>query len=365
MEEINCPPREKKPAVKRIGRVILWFFAGMLLLTYVSRAASDALKAKVSVGYVGTSSLDQSVSGTGAWVSGDTQFYSTYYARRITKVYVQPGQTVSEGDPLFAYDVSTVAGGKAVSDRKVKAAQKAFDQAQENLNNAEEQDRAYAETVVESAAQALQYARFTYAQTDALQNGGVVCATFSGVVLSCDLAVGRASTAGVSGLEVALGAPQFLMQVTAKEAERIAPGDSVQLYREGKQEGQPITVAAIAPPDKDGKIAVRCVDQSGAERLIGAEQDWKIRKQSEQYSCCIPLEALRQGSANEYYVLVLAETKTILGVQLEAKKVSVNLIARDDDNAAVDGELTEDDKLITGSTKELQDGDLVVENDRN
>lgn len=364
MEEINTSRREKKPFAGKVGRIIVWFFVAMLALTYLSRAASDALRAKVSVGYVSSATLDQSVRGTGTWVSGDTQFYATYYARRITKVYVQPGQTVQEGDPLFAYDVSTVTGGKSVSDRKVAAAQKALDRAQEKWESASDADRADAKIVVQSAEQALQYARFTYAQTYALQNGGVVYATFSGVVLSCDLAVGRSTTAGVSGLEVALGAPQFSMQVSAKEAERISLGDSVQLYREGKQEGDPLKVASIAPPDQDGKIAVRCEDASGIARLIGAEQDWKIRKLSEQFDCCVPLEALRQGGENDYYVLVLVQTNTILGTQTEVKKIAVNLIARDDSNAAVDGELDGDDKLVTTSTRELEDGDLVVEHER-
>jgi len=99
-----------KPFKKRIGRAILWFFAGMIVLTFVSRAASDALKAKVSVGYVSTSSLDQSLNGTGTWTAGETLLFTTYYTRRITKVYVQPGQAIEEGAPLFAYDVSTVSG---------------------------------------------------------------------------------------------------------------------------------------------------------------------------------------------------------------------------------------------------------------
>lgn len=361
MEDKNCSAQAKRPFTKRIGRAIIWFFAVMLVLTFLSRAVSDALKARVSVGYVSNSALDQSLSGTGAWTSGDTLLFTTYYTRRITKVYVQPGQSIQEGDPLFAYDVSTVSGGKSVTTRKVDAAQKALDLAKSNVEGAE--DPAYAEAAVESAERALEFAQFTYAQTYAIQNGGIVRATFSGTLLSCDLSAGKASAAGESGLQISLGALQLSIEISAKQAERISIGDAVCLYRDGKQEDKTAEVVSVSTPDTEGNVKVICRDDSGQTRVIGAEQEWKIRKQSQQYGTCVPLEALRQGSADDYYVFVLTGKQTILGEQFEAQKVSVDLIAHDDSHAAVECSLAGDEKLITTCSKEIQDGDLVVEND--
>ena len=361
MEDNNRPAQAKRPFVKRIGRAIIWFFAAMLALTFLSRAASDALKAKVSTGYISSSALDQSLSGTGAWAPGDTLFFTTYYTRRITKVYVQPGQTIKEGDPLFAYDVGTVSGGKAVTERKVQAAEKAYELAKANMENAA--DPAYAEAAAESAERALEFAQFTYTQTYALQNGGIVRSTFSGTLLSCDLNAGKASVSGESGLKISLGAPRFQICISAKQAEKISIGDAVCLYRDGKQEDETAEVVSVSTPDTEGNVEVVCRDDSGQTRVIGAEQEWKIRKQSAQYSACVPLEALRQGGTNEYYVFVLIGKQTILGEQLAAQKVSVELIAHDDIHAAVEGSLAGDEKLIAACSKEIQDGDLVVEND--
>ncbi len=360
MEEIRQTEQTGKPLPKRIGRALIWFFVAMLALTFLSRAASDALKARVSIGYLSSSSLDQNLTGTGSWVSGNTQFYTTYYTRRIAKVFVQAGQHVQEGDPLFAYDVATVSGGKNVSNRKVVAAEKALAQAQENQQTAEDQD--YAGRVVESAAQALDYARFTFAQTSALQNGGVVLATFTGTILSCDLVPGKPSESGSSGLEVALGEAMFQFTVSAKEVERMKLGDSVLLSSEGKQEKDPLEIVSIAMPDAEGKVIVRC-SGGGDARAIGAEQEWKFKKQSGQYDACVPLEALRQGGSNEYYVLVLVEKQNILGTQLTAKRVDVELLAHDGSHAAVQGALTRQDQLIGMCSKEVKDGDLVVKND--
>ncbi len=359
--EINNPaetPR-KRTLARRAGVALAWFLAAMLALGYLSRAISEALKAEVSVGYAGTGTLDESVEGTGAWEAGESRLYTTYYTRRITRLYVRPGQMIAEGDPLFAYDVATVDGGKEVSDRTVRAAQKALDKAEAALENAI--DPAYAQCVAESAAQALAYARFTHAQTYALQNGGVVRATFSGLLIKCNISAGKATQAGVTGFEIAPGGLAFTLTVTEKEAERIAPGDAVTLLNgEGREEKQTLTVSEIRLPDAEGAVTVVCEGDGGKERLIGAKQAWKIKKQSERYNTCVPLAALRQSGPDTYYVLLLAEKETILGTQLVAKTQEVRLLARDSRRAAVDAGLSERDKLITTSSKELKDGDFVV-----
>jgi biotin carboxyl carrier protein len=357
--------RAEQPFAKRIGRILIWFFVAMLALTFLSRAASDALKAKVSVGYISSGALDLSVSGTGKWVSGETQFFTTYFARRISKVFIKPGQAVAEGDPLFAYDVSTVTGGKTVSEQKLVAAQRALEKAKAELEK--QPDSTYAASTVDNAQQALLFAEFTHEQYVALQNGGVVRATCAGTIVSCDLVAGKTSVAGTSGLELALGTPQLELRVPKKEAERFAIGDEIVLMREGKQEDETLRVRSISAPDTDEMVtmlgAKSAEGTDKTERKIGGVQDWKIRKKSGQYYTCVPLEALRQGGGDTYYVYVIREVATILGTELEAQKVDVDLLAHDDKRAAVDAELTSEDRLITACSKEIADGDRVVLHD--
>ena len=365
MEENNQAERAEQPFVRRIGRILIWFFVAMLALTFLSRAASDALKAKVSVGYMSSGSLDLSVSGAGKWVSGETQFFTTYFARRISKVFIKPGQTVAEGDPLFAYDVSTVTGGKTVSEQKLVAAQRALEKAKAAL--AKQPDSTYAESTLDNAEQALLFAQFTHEQYVALQNGGVVRATCAGTVVSCDLVAGKTSVAGTSGLEFALGTPQLELRIPKKEAERVAIGDEIVLMREGKQEDETLRVRSISAPDADETVTILGAqgdtEAGKTERKIGSAQEWKIRKKSGQYYTCVPLEALRQGGGDTYYVYVIREVATILGTELEAQKVDAELLAHDDKRAAVDAELTIEDRLVTTCSKEISDGDRVVLHD--
>ena len=358
---LGAPERKKRSFARRAGVAACWFFAAMLALTYLSKSVSEALKARVEIGYVGSSVLDESVEGTGVWVAGETQFYATYYGRRIVQVFVRPGETVRIGDPLFAYDVSTVKGGKKVSNRTVEAAQKAVEKAERALDGAK--DPAYAQSVLENARQALAYASFTHAQTYALQNGGVVRSSFEGTIVKCDLSAGKSSTAGGTGFEVAPGGVVFSMTVTEKDATHIAVGDAVTLYTDGKEEKGTLPVVEMEPPDADGNVAIVCGGDGGKERLVHARQDWKIKKQSARYQQTIPISALRQSGGEEYYVLLLTQKETILGTQLAAKKQSVKLLAHDSKLAAIEGDVSARDCLITKSTKELKDGDYVVRKD--
>lgn len=348
----------KKSFAKRAGAALIWFLTAMLALTYLSRAVSQALKAKVETGYTSVSAIDESVEGTGEWKVGQTALYTLYFSRRITQVYVFPGDRVEAGQALFAYDVSAISGGKAVSRTKVESAEKALKKALKAQETAE--DAAYAQSVVDNARQALSYAEFTYEQYYSLQHGGVVRATFSGIVTKHDLTVGKVSVSGVTGFEIAPDGLSFTMTVSVKESQRIAAGDTVILYRDGKAEKDAISVARIEAPDAEDRVTVVCQGDGGMERLCGAKQDWKIEKQSARYNTCVPIAALRQSGQEQYYVLVLTEKETILGTELIAQAREVKLLARDSRRAAVEGGIGQQDRLITVSSKELKDGDLVV-----
>lgn len=354
--------QNKRSVAKKAGVALIWFFIIVLLLTYLSRAVSKSLKATVETGYLSTGMLDRSLEGTGKWVVGGTQLYTTYFTRRIIAIYVQPGQTVTEGDPLFSYDVSTVTGGKTVSKKNVVAAEEAVAKAEAALENAE--DPAYAQKVLESAKQALEYAKFTFAQYYALQNGGVVRASFSGTLVKCDLSVGKSSTAGSTGFEVAPDGVFFTLNLSEKEAERIAVGDRVILLGDGEKTGDTLTIERIDAPDAEGIVPVVCSGDSKEQHLNGEAQDWRIEKQSQKYQALVPIAALRQSGPDQYYVLVLTEKETILGTEQIVEERSVKLLEHDDTRAAIDaGVLSDNDRLVTVSSKELRSGDVVVEKD--
>lgn len=357
METTTAPKR--RSVARKAGVALIWFFVVALLLTYLSRAVSNSLKAVVETGYPSTGMLDRSLEGTGKWTVGDTQHYALSFTRRITAVYVRAGQVIEAGDPLFAYDVSDVKKSRKVSDRALVTARAAAENAEAALATAE--DPVSAQLTLDNAAKALGYAEFAYAEAVAVQNGGVVKATFSGTLVRCDLAVGKSAPANTSVLEVAPGGVFFTLSVTEKEAERIAVGDSVTLLTDGQKEKEPLTVASVPAADAEGLVTVTCTGDGNLARLNGEKQDWRMEKQSQKYQTLVPVAALRQSGPEQYYVLVLAEKETILGTELTVEARQVRLIEHDSTRAAIEpGVLSDNDRLITVSSKELRDGDMVV-----
>ena len=85
-----------------------------------------------------------------------------------------------------------------------------------------------------------------------------------------------------------------------------------------------------------------------------------ISSKSKKYTTCVPLTALRQGAGDSYYVLVVTEKETVLGEELIAKKIDLNIEKRDGEYAAVtEGALGKNDKIIVDSNKIINDGDRV------
>lgn|GEM_PF-2934885 len=94
---------------------------------------------------------------------------------------------------------------------------------------------------------------------------------------------------------------------------------------------------------------------------LGATLEVSMTISSETYDTCIPLSALHQSSGAQYYVFVLDEERTVLGTELVARMVHVNVAATDNRWAAVDG-LGGGQKVIVESAKMLADTDRVLVN---
>ena len=76
------------------------------------------------------------------------------------------------------------------------------------------------------------------------------------------------------------------------------------------------------------------------------------------YNQVIPIAGLRQES-DGYYVLVVKPQKTILGEELTAEKVPVELLEKSSSQAAVEGAFGNTDRLIVSSSRIIEAGDRV------
>ncbi len=108
------PERKELTVSQRAKRALIWFFTVMLVLTFLSRAASEALLAKVSVKGISGGMIDQSISGSGIWIAANTrQQRSEYAGLRVEQVFVHKGMEVREGDALYSYERSSIQAAQA------------------------------------------------------------------------------------------------------------------------------------------------------------------------------------------------------------------------------------------------------------
>lgn len=83
-----------------------------------------------------------------------------------------------------------------------------------------------------------------------------------------------------------------------------------------------------------------------------------VTEESKRYRKCIPRSALHDERSG-YYVMVVDEEKTILGIKPVARYEPVTLIEHNDEYAAVEGNILEDDKIIVDVNKAVKEGERV------
>ena len=96
-----------------------------------------------------------------------------------------------------------------------------------------------------------------------------------------------------------------------------------------------------------------------AQLFKGTQVSYSIDKQSGS-SCemLIPLSAVRQDSGGTYCLIAEARD-TVLGTEYHAARVNITVEDKDSTQAAVTGNLGRDDLVISGSTKDIEEGDKV------
>lgn len=186
----------------------------------------------------------------------------------------------------------------------------------------------------------------------AAHNGTVVEASAEGSKTTGGAVVTIADTSG--GFEAKV-------PVSKVDAQKLNPGDTAEVVVEsGSMYGNPMvnaTVIAIGEPGEDGQCTVT---------LRLPNSDWKqgqvvqarIVQNKQSYSMCVPVNALRNDT-NGYFVLITETQKGILGSENVVVKVPVTLKAKDQNNAAIEGPLSPDSKVIVSSTRPLEEGDRV------
>lgn len=191
---------------------------------------------------------------------------------------------------------------------------------------------------------------------------GKILSPTDGIVTKCNVQTGEKTTDTTAILLADLSQGcKFSGLATEEQSQYIGVGDVVTLRAgsNGKSyKDLPVTTFSTTEEPGGG---YRLTVQIPANTLtLGANVQLQYTKKSQPYSCCVPLSALHLDNRNQTYVLVVQETESVMGAELQARKVMVTVLEQNETMAALaEGTLNAKDKVIVGSEKAIDSGSRV------
>ena len=394
---------------RTFSHVLLFFFV-MVLLTLIARGTAGAKLARVSVISPGGQELKQSVQFYGTAKPVANVFITVPSGLTIEKVLKEPMDSVAKGDAIalinqaaldelvirqraslrqMELSLESQLKWSDVSDRDLKAAQKACDKAQESFDKIKDddevsvEDKTAAREKLNAAQETLRLAQEAYLEEMLLEQPGAR-------TLVLDIA---ALEAKINTL-VFFQEPQYqilsestgLLADLALEENMVTTGNEVigictsgngltLTFQASKEDANNILKyePKLTATQEELKEELRSFDPDintlGQDMVTFTaklrETGWTDKGISitgdlwrSDYDLCVPMSALRQDS-DGYFVYVMETTQTLMGTDKRIVRRDVYIENTDGRYAAVSGNISSNDQVILSSSKPLSDGDSV------
>lgn len=220
-----------------------------------------------------------------------------------------------------------------------------------------------------STSNSAQIGQITYDQMkmeleklEALQEAeGKILSPTDGIVTKCNVQTGEKTTDTTAILLADLGQGcKFSGLATEEDSQYIGVGDKVLLQTSNGKAYKDLPVTTFSTTEEPGGGYRLTVQIPSGNLALGANVHLSFTKKSQPYSCCVPLSALRLDNRNQTFVLVVQEVTSVMGTELQAKKVNVTVLEQNETMAALaEGTLGSKDKVIVGSDKTIDIGSRV------
>ena len=184
------------------------------------------------------------------------------------------------------------------------------------------------------------------------QAGGEILAPVDGIVTSTQVQTGQmtADTTAMLLADMSQGS-RFTGQVSQEQCPYIGVGDPVTLRATGNgKEYRDLSVTTFTQQeDGTGRITVQL---PAGSLPLGASAQLQATRKSQGYGCCVPLTALHLDAKNQPYVLVAEPVDTVLGRQMQARKVNVTVLEKNETTAALaEGAVAAQDQVIISADR--------------
>lgn len=151
---------------------------------------------------------------------------------------------------------------------------------------------------------------------------------------------------------------KFTATLDKASAKYLSKDDKVTLDLGNGTTVEGLTVQSIDVSAEDKNSYELTVSIPAKVKKLGSIATLKVEKASKKYDTCVPLGALH-SDGDKYYVYVINEKDTILGTETAVDKVQVDILDKNNEQAAIEGSFSWEQKFVLTSSKTLRNGDRV------
>lgn len=208
------------------------------------------------------------------------------------------------------------------------------------------------ESVIEKKRQEIETLRQNNTTVDITSN-------YSGTVRTVNVKPDEMTASGIPLAIIDLDEAGFKMNVSVETelAKKISVGATAQVVNNWNGEAKAVLETMITDVDSNGKRMKLTFSVIGSV-TVGSNLEISLPLSTEQYQSIVPKSAVYSDQKGDFVYKVRSK-HTPLGNRYYAERVSVNVIASDDNSSAVSGELTGSDSIITAFSKPITAGDQV------
>ena len=194
-----------------------------------------------------------------------------------------------------------------------------------------------------------------------LEADGRICAPSDGLITEIAVNIGErtADTPAVRMADLTKGY-RFTAELTKEQETYIGAGDEVTLTDSRRNQLEQLTVESVAADGENEGVYEISVPLPDDTLELGAAAVLDYSSPSQTYAICVPLAALHLDERNQPYILTYDEQDSVLGKELRARKVSVNILDQNESYAALaDGSISSQDEVIVSADKAVDDGSRI------
>lgn len=192
-----------------------------------------------------------------------------------------------------------------------------------------------------------------------LRTGGGIYPSSDGIVTRIQVSPGERIPDGAAVVYADLESPLELHVTFTKDQKKyVNQGDTAELSL-GKS-NESVTVDYIATSEMNPELFEAIIFLPQGVGTLGQSGIFTTETQTDTFNICIPINALYTDQNGRNYVYTLKEKPGILGPELAAELVYVNVLDKNDKYAALEeGIIDSDTEIITSTTEALEDRVIV------